>query len=304
MNQFKSLKKIKWCPGCGNYLILNSIQNILNSINISNKKNIFVSGIGCSSRLPYYINSYGFHTIHGRATSISNGIKLIKPNMYIWIITGDGDAFSIGLNHIIHLAKRNLNINIILINNNIYALTKGQYSPMNNVKLITKYSKKGTIDYPINPIYILLSINCSFISRTIDNDYKNIQLILIKSIYHHGTSFIEILQNCKTFNNKYNYNLNKLNILNLNKKLNFGKNNEFIIYINSNIEIGIDYIHNTHSVKNKNILINLLSNLHYKNTPFPLGIFQNINKKTYEYIYIYNNFYNKILNIKKIFLNI
>lgn len=198
---FASDLDIKWCPGCGDYSILKQVQSILPETGINREDIVFVSGIGCSSRFPYYMNTYGMHSIHGRAPSIAMGIKLANPNLSVWITTGDGDSLSIGGNHLIHIFRRNIDVNIILFNNEIYGLTKGQYSPTSNVGLKTKTSPLGVIDHPFNPISLALGADASFIARGLDRDSKLLRDILLRSHKHKGTSFLEIYQNCLIFNN-------------------------------------------------------------------------------------------------------
>ncbi|AGC66855.1 2-oxoglutarate ferredoxin oxidoreductase subunit beta [Candidatus Uzinura diaspidicola str. ASNER] len=201
-NTLSSNKEIKWCPSCGNYSILKQVQVILPEIGILKENIVFVSGIGCSSRFPYYINNFGLHGIHGRAPSIGTGIKLANPKLSVWIITGDGDSFSIGGNHIIHLFRRNINMNVLLFNNEIYGLTKGQYSPTSRLGLITKSSNIGTIDPPFNTLSLALGAGASFVARSMDKYPKHLREILLKASLHNGTSFIEIYQNCNIFNDK------------------------------------------------------------------------------------------------------
>ncbi|WKD87174.1 2-oxoacid:ferredoxin oxidoreductase subunit beta [Candidatus Karelsulcia muelleri] len=193
--------KVNWCPGCGNFSILKQIQSILPEIGVNKHQIVFVSGIGCSSRLPYYLDTYGIHGIHGRATSIATGIKLSKTNLSVWIITGDGDGLSIGVNHLIHLFRRNINVNILLFNNKIYGLTKGQYSPTSSLGVKTKSSPLGTIERPFNTLSLALGAGATFIARSIDINIKHLKKMLLASNNHIGTSFLEIYQNCPIFNN-------------------------------------------------------------------------------------------------------
>tara|TARA_R110002110_G_scaffold195770_1_gene405433 strand:- start:34705 stop:35715 length:1011 start_codon:yes stop_codon:yes gene_type:complete len=197
---FASNQDVRWCPGCGDYAVLKTIEKVLPELNIPKKDMVFVSGIGCASRFPYYLDTYGFHTIHGRAPTIATGVKLAKPELSVWVVTGDGDGFSIGTNHLIHLMRRNIDINILLFNNQVYGLTKGQYSPTSQIGLKTKSSPLGSLERPLSPINIALASNCSFVARAIDVDHKGLSTVLKQAVAHKGTSFIEIYQNCHVFN--------------------------------------------------------------------------------------------------------
>ena len=191
---------VRWCPGCGDYSILAQTQRIIPDLGIPKHKMVFVSGIGCSSRFPYYMDTYGIHGIHGRATAIASGIKIARPDLSVWVVTGDGDGMSIGGNHLIHLLRRNLDIKVLLFNNQIYGLTKGQYSPTSEHGKVTKSTPYGSIDNPFNPISLALGSGTSFAARTLDRDAKHMQAVLKKAAAHAGTSFVEIYQNCNVFN--------------------------------------------------------------------------------------------------------
>ncbi len=197
---FESDQDIRWCPGCGDYAILATVQRTLPEFAIAKEKYVFVSGIGCSSRFPYYMNTYGFHTIHGRAPAVATGIKLANPDLDVWVISGDGDALSIGGNHFMHVIRRNLNINYLLFNNRIYGLTKGQYSPTSEIGKITKSTPMGSLEHPFNPIAAALGAGASFVARALDRDPKSMQDVLRAAHRHQGTSFVEIYQNCNIFN--------------------------------------------------------------------------------------------------------
>lgn len=199
---FASDQEIRWCPGCGDYSILKQMQSILPEVGVDRENTVFVSGIGCSSRFPYYMNTFGVHGIHGRAPAIATGIKLARPELSVWIITGDGDGLSIGGNHLIHLLRRNLDVNVLLFNNEIYGLTKGQYSPTSTLGLRTKSSPLGTIDHPFNPLTLSLGAQGSFVARAMDRDPKHLRGMLLRSHQHKGTSFLEVYQNCNIFNDK------------------------------------------------------------------------------------------------------
>lgn len=191
---------IRWCPGCGDYSILKQVQTVLPQLPGKKEDIVFISGIGCSSRFPYYMDTFGMHSIHGRATAVASGLKMTRPELDIYIITGDGDALSIGGNHFIHLLRRNLDVNILLFNNEIYGLTKGQYSPTSHEGQITKSSPMGALDHPFNPVALSLGADASFVARSMDRDPKHLQAMLFRSAQHKGTSMLEIYQNCNVFN--------------------------------------------------------------------------------------------------------
>ncbi len=196
----KSDQEVRWCPGCGDYAILNSVQKTLAGMGIPKENMVMVSGIGCSSRFPYYMDTYGFHGIHGRANAIATGVKSANPDLSVWIITGDGDGLSIGGNHMIHSLRRNVDLKIILFNNRIYGLTKGQYSPTTPIGTKTKTSPVGSVDRPFNPIQLALGAGASFVARTIDTKPKHMATVLEAAAAHKGSAFVEVLQNCVIFN--------------------------------------------------------------------------------------------------------
>lgn len=197
---FATDQDVRWCPGCGDYSILKQVQTVLPELGVQPENTVFISGIGCSSRFPYYMNTYGMHSIHGRATAIATGLKSAKPELDVWIITGDGDGLSIGGNHMIHLLRRNLNLNILLFNNEIYGLTKGQYSPTSLSGQITKSSPAGVLDHPFNPSALALGADATFVARTMDRDPIQLREVLHRAHQHKGSSFVEIYQNCNVFN--------------------------------------------------------------------------------------------------------
>ncbi|MBR9998348.1 MAG: 2-oxoacid:ferredoxin oxidoreductase subunit beta [Cyclobacteriaceae bacterium] len=197
---YASDQEIRWCPGCGDYSILKQVQAVLAEVNVPREETVFISGIGCSSRFPYYMNTYGMHSIHGRATAIASGLRAIRRDLNIWIITGDGDGLSIGGNHLIHLLRRNFNVNILLFNNEIYGLTKGQYSPTSPIGTINKTAMWGTIDSPFNPLALALGADASFVARGLDVDPQLLRNVLKRANDHKGASFVEIYQNCNVFN--------------------------------------------------------------------------------------------------------
>ncbi len=197
---FSSDQEVRWCPGCGDFSILKQVQTILPEIGVPRENIVFISGIGCSSRFPYYMATYGMHSIHGRAPAIASGLKAVNPNLDLWVITGDGDALSIGGNHLIHLLRRNFNLNILLFNNEIYGLTKGQYSPTSPKGSISKSTPYGSLDHPFNPLALALGSEATFIARTLDRDPKHLRSTLLEASMHKGSSFLEIYQNCNVFN--------------------------------------------------------------------------------------------------------
>jgi 2-oxoglutarate ferredoxin oxidoreductase subunit beta len=197
---FVSDQDVRWCPGCGDYSILAQVQRVMPELGLPREKFVFISGIGCSSRFPYYMNTYGFHSIHGRAPAIASGLKISRPDLSVWVVTGDGDGLSIGGNHLIHALRRNVGLKILLFNNRIYGLTKGQYSPTSEMGKVTKSTPMGSVDYPFNPIAVAMGVDASFVARTIDVEAKSLQEILRRAYDHPGGAFIEILQNCNIFN--------------------------------------------------------------------------------------------------------
>src|SRR5215831_174242 len=197
---FKTDQEVRWCPGCGDYAILAAVQSFMPELGIPKERIVFVSGIGCSSRFPYYMDTYGVHSIHGRAPAIATGLAVSRPDLQVWVVTGDGDALSIGGNHLIHALRRNVNLKILLFNNRIYGLTKGQYSPTSEIGKITKSTPSGSADSPFNPLSLALGAEASFVARTIDSDRKHLQSVLRAAAEHRGSAFVEIYQNCDIYN--------------------------------------------------------------------------------------------------------
>jgi 2-oxoglutarate/2-oxoacid ferredoxin oxidoreductase subunit beta len=197
---FESDQDVRWCPGCGDYAVLAQVQKLLPTLGIPRENFAFISGIGCSSRFPYYMETYGMHSIHGRAPAIASGLKLARPELSVWVVTGDGDALAIGGNHFIHAMRRNVDLKIILLNNRIYGLTKGQYSPTSEMGKKTKTTPLGSIDRPFNPLALALGAGATFVARTVDTDLPQLQNVLARAAQHKGTAFVEILQNCVVFN--------------------------------------------------------------------------------------------------------
>lgn len=296
---FASDQEVKWCPGCGDYSILKQVQSILPEIGIKRENMVFVSGIGCSSRFPYYMNTYGIHSIHGRAPAVATGIKLANPELNVWIITGDGDGLSIGGNHFIHLMRRNLDVNILLFNNEIYGLTKGQFSPTSQLGLKTKSSPFGVIDQPFNPLSLALGSGATFVSRTLDREPKSLREVLLEAQKHKGTSFVEIYQNCVIFNdgvfdeftNKATKEEANLYLEN-GKPLKFGKDlskgiilenfEPKIIDITENIDESKLWIHDETSILKAQILARFNFDEEFSDFPRPFGVFYKKNRASYE----------------------
>ncbi|WP_375322914.1 2-oxoacid:ferredoxin oxidoreductase subunit beta [Candidatus Karelsulcia muelleri] len=310
INSFIYNKKVNWCPGCGNFSILKQIKSILSEIGVKKEKIVFVSGIGCSSRLPYYLNTFGIHGIHGRAPSIATGIKLSNPNLSVWIITGDGDGLSIGVNNLLHLFRRNINVNILLFNNKIYGLTKGQYSPTSSFGKKTKYSPLGTIERPFNTLSLALGSGATFVARSIDINTKHLKKMLIESNNHKGTSFLEIYQNCNIFNNgvfsSFSKKKNKSLYLEPNKPLLFGT--KCIILNNNKIKIKLYnkyinkklWIHDIYNINKAFFLSNFFYEKKYKSFPCPFGVIYKKNIYTYDKIFNKKNYNFKKKSLYKI----
>ncbi|MCK9305382.1 MAG: 2-oxoacid:ferredoxin oxidoreductase subunit beta [Bacteroidales bacterium] len=299
---FKSNQEVKWCPGCGDHAILASIQRampeICESMNYSKERFVFVSGIGCSSRFPYYMNTYGFHGIHGRASAIATGVKVANPTLTVWQITGDGDALAIGGNHFIHAIRRNIDINIILFNNQIYGLTKGQYSPTSQLGKITKTSPYGTVEHPFNPGAIVLGARGTFFARSLDVELKLTQDIMVASAKHDGTAVTEVLVNCVIFNDKTHAAVtdkenraDRTIVLKHGEPMIFGKNRDkgLILYGRKlkAVKIGEGGITEKdiliHDAKEENPgLHSMLIDMKYPELPIALGVIRAVNDKTYD----------------------
>ncbi|MER3414876.1 MAG: 2-oxoacid:ferredoxin oxidoreductase subunit beta [Gemmataceae bacterium] len=295
--EFASDQEVRWCPGCGDYSILAQMKKVLASLGIPREKLVFISGIGCSSRFPYYLNTYGFHTIHGRAPTIATGLKLARPDLSVWVITGDGDGLSIGGNHLIHALRRNVDIKILLFNNEIYGLTKGQYSPTSRIGTRTKSSPLGSIDNPVKPLSIALAAEATFVARTVDVDINHLTEVLHRAAVHRGAAFVEIYQNCKIFNDGvFEYASDKSikadNVLYLEhgKPLIFGKDRNKGIRLNgTHLEVvtlgsGITaddlLIHDEKSEDPS--LAFMLSRMVHPEFPEVLGVLRAVQRSTYE----------------------
>jgi 2-oxoglutarate ferredoxin oxidoreductase subunit beta len=197
---FKSDQEVRWCPGCGDYAILNAVQSFMPELGLTRERIVFVSGIGCAARFPYYMQTYGMHSIHGRAPAIATGLSVSRPDLSVWVVTGDGDALSIGGNHLIHALRRNVNLKILLFNNRIYGLTKGQYSPTSELGKVTKSTPMGSLDHPFNPLSVAIGAEATFVARAIDTDKKELTEVLRAAAQHRGSAFVEIYQNCNIYN--------------------------------------------------------------------------------------------------------
>jgi len=293
---FVSDQDVRWCPGCGDYAILSQVQKLFPELGIPKEKFLIVSGIGCSSRFPYYMDTYGFHSIHGRAPAVASGAKLANPDLSVWVITGDGDSMSIGGNHFIHILRRNFDIKILMFNNRIYGLTKGQYSPTSELGKITKSTPMGSLDHPFNPPQLALGASGTFIARTIDRELKHMTSIFHAASEHQGTSFVEIYQNCNIFNDGAFSELTEKEtkdetqlILEHEKPMIFGSNqNKGLILEGATfkvVQIGKDYNADDvlkHNMYDKNLAM-LLSEITYiPELPVPIGILYKENKPTYE----------------------
>ena len=294
---FVSGQEVRWCPGCGDYSILATMQRTLAKFDLPKEKYVFISGIGCSSRFPYYMNTYGFHSIHGRAMTIATGLRCINPELSIWVITGDGDGLSIGGNHLMHSMRRNINFNILLVNNRIYGLTKGQYSPTSPIGKVTKSTPEGSIDYPVNSLCIAIASEATFIARTLDSIPAHMGSVLEQAMKHKGISFVEIYQNCNIFNDKAfepvtgrDHRDDRMVLLEHGKPLVFGKERNKAIRLKGlQLEI-VDYkegmdpkellLHNEHDPEPSYAY--LLTRMEYPNMPVPFGVFRNITKPTYD----------------------
>ena len=293
---FVSDQDIRWCPGCGDYAILSAVQKLFPDLGIPKHKFLIVSGIGCSSRFPYYMNCYGFHSIHGRAPAVATGAKLSNPDLSVWVITGDGDAMSIGGNHFIHVLRRNIDMNILLFNNRIYGLTKGQYSPTSELGKKTVSTPMGSLDYPFNPPALALGSGGTFVARTIDKEIKHMTEIINESHMHKGTSFVEIYQNCNIFNDGAFSSLTDKETksdtvlwLENNNPMVFGAEKNKGIRLDGNVpkvvEIGDKWSIDDILVHDESdyVIASLLSNMTYnEDFPDPIGVLYAIKDTTYE----------------------
>ncbi len=294
---YASDQEVRWCPGCGDYSILAQVKKVMANIGAVREKTVFVSGIGCSSRFPYYMSTYGFHGIHGRAPAVATGIKTANPELDVWVVTGDGDALAIGGNHFLHAVRRNMDFKILLFNNRIYGLTKGQYSPTSPLGKKTKSTPMGSVDYPLHPISVAIGAEATFVARSLDVNTKHLEYVLERAAKHKGTAFIEIYQNCHIFNDgAFEYASGKETkddttvYLEHGKPLIFGKDRKKGIRLNGMdpeiVELGGDITEDDllfHDEKQAEpSLAYLLSRMHYPQFPEPMGVFRCAERPTYE----------------------
>jgi 2-oxoglutarate ferredoxin oxidoreductase subunit beta len=295
---FASDQEIRWCPRCGDYSILAQVKKVLPTLGIPKEKFVFVSGIGCSSRFPYYVDTYGFHSIHGRAPAVATGIKVSRPDLQVWLITGDGDALSIGGNHLLHVIRRNLDVKIILFNNQIYGLTKGQYSPTSPVGLKTKSTPVGAVDFPVSPICVALGAEASFVARSVDVDIKHLTYVLERAAHHKGTAFVEVYQDCNVFNHDaFLYASDKemkqdsVVYLEQGKPLVYGKGRKKGIRLNDNmelesVELGTTYREDDllfHDEKTSNpSMAFLVSRMRHPSMPEAMGVLRAVDRPIYD----------------------
>jgi 2-oxoglutarate/2-oxoacid ferredoxin oxidoreductase subunit beta len=294
---FASDQEVRWCPGCGDYSILAQMKKVLPGLGIPPEKTVFVSGIGCSSRFPYYMNTYGIHSIHGRAPAVASGLKCARPDLSVWVITGDGDALSIGGNHLMHCIRRNLNLNIVLFNNRIYGLTKGQYSPTSVLGQVTKSTPSGAIDNPLHPLSVAIGCEATFVARSIDVNIKHLTMVLKRAAEHVGTSFVEVYQNCNVFNDgAFDYasgrdtKADTTVELEHGKPLIFGKNRDKGIRLSGFepeiVELGKGISEDDllfHDEKSPSpSLAYLLSRMNQPEFPEPIGVFRDVDAPRYE----------------------
>jgi len=295
---FKSKLNVRWCPGCGDHAILNSVQKAMAQLKYQPHEVAVISGIGCSSRFPYYMNTYGFHTIHGRASAIASGVKVANPKLHVWQITGDGDALAIGGNHFIHLIRRNIDINVILFNNQIYGLTKGQYSPTSKRGFISKTSPFGTVEDPFKPGQLALGAGSNFFARTIDKELKLSVDIMVEAALHKGTSIIEVLQNCVIYNDKTHeaitdkkYKEDRTIVLKHGEKMIFGSSQDKGIVLEGlklkAVTIGKDgytiedvLVHDAYTEHDS--MHRKLANMEYPELPVALGVIRSVKHKIYD----------------------
>ena len=299
---FATDQEVRWCPGCGDYSILAQVQKVMPTLGIPRENIVIVSGIGCSSRFPYYMNTYGMHSIHGRATAVASGLKATRPELSVWIVTGDGDSLSIGGNHTIHLLRRNFDVNILLFNNQIYGLTKGQYSPTSELNKVTKSTPYGSIDHPFNPLALALGADATFVARSMDRDPKHLQSMLLRANQHKGASFLEIYQNCNIFNDGafeiYTEKGSKADealFLEQGKPLIFGAQQNRGIKLDgfTPVVVNLDqghsasdlWVHDEHDVYKAQILVRIFNDPAKEgHLPRPFGVFYETERACYEQI--------------------
>ncbi len=292
---FVSDQEVRWCPGCGDYSILAQTQKVMPEFGYAKENIVFISGIGCSGRLPYYMNTYGFHTIHGRAPAIATGLKGARPELMVWVITGDGDALSIGGNHLIHSMRRNVDINLIMFNNRIYGLTKGQASPTSEFGKVTKSTPNGTIDYPLSPLGIALAAEASFIARSVDTHTEHLQTTLERAGRHRGSVFVEVLQNCNIFNDGAHREFtdrevrdDRMLVLEHGKPMIFGRERNRGLRLNGHrpeiVTIGEDGMTEADILvhdEDDPLLAAMLSTIYWPDFPVPVGVIRAVHRPTH-----------------------
>jgi len=293
---FESDQDVRWCPGCGDYSILAQMKKVLPEIGATQEDTVFISGIGCSSRFPYYMNTYGMHSIHGRAPAFATGLKSTRPDLSVWVITGDGDALSIGGNHFMHMLRRNIDLNVVLFNNSIYGLTKGQYSPTSKVGSVTKSTPRGSIDHPLNPISVAIAAEATFVARSIDTNIKHLVATLKRAAEHKGTSFVEVYQNCNVFNDgTWDYAKNKDTKADCTVELEHGKPLIFsngtkgirlngfqpeVVKLDGNVAQD-DLLFHDEKTTNPQLAF-MLSRMRHPEFPEPIGVFRDVQRDTYD----------------------
>ncbi|WP_425615582.1 2-oxoacid:ferredoxin oxidoreductase subunit beta [Anatilimnocola sp. NA78] len=294
---FASDQDVRWCPGCGDYSILAQMKKVMPQLGVPREKIVFISGIGCSSRFPYYMNTYGMHSIHGRAPAIATGLKCVRPDLQVWVVTGDGDGLSIGGNHFLHLMRRNVDLKILLFNNRIYGLTKGQYSPTSPLGKINKSAPMGVIDNPLNPLSVAIGAEATFVARSIDVNIKHLGEVLKRAAEHKGTAFVEIYQNCNIFNDgAFNYATDKASKLDTTVELEHGK--PLIFGVNKNKGIRLngtepEVVELGKGISEDDLLFHdekapeptlayLLSRMRHPEFPEPIGVFRAVDHPKYD----------------------
>lgn len=295
---FASDQEVRWCPRCGDYSILAQMKKVLPTLNIPKENIVFISGIGCSSRFPYYMDTYGMHSIHGRAPAVASGLKIANPDLQAWVITGDGDSLSIGGNHLMHAIRRNMDLKIILFNNQIYGLTKGQCSPTSPQGKVTKSTPFGSVDQPLNPLSVAIGARATFAARSVDVDIKHLCMVLERAAHHKGTALVEVYQDCNVFNSgafefasKKGQKEDNCIYLEHNKPLIFGKNSDKGIRLNEMnkpevVELGKgisedDLLFHDEKAEDTNLAF-MLANMRYPDSPEPMGVFRDIDAPVYD----------------------
>ena len=294
---FKSDQEVRWCPGCGDYAILAAVQSFMPELNIPRERIVFVSGIGCSSRFPYYMDTYGVHSIHGRAPAIATGLKVARPDLQVWVITGDGDGLSIGGNHLMHAIRRNVDLKIILFNNQIYGLTKGQYSPTSPVGKRTKSTPYGSVDNPLSPLSVAIGCEATFVARSVDVDIQHLTMVLERAAHHKGVAFVEVYQDCNVFNSgafdfaaKKDQKADNCIYLEHGKPLIYGANRDKGIRLTGD---GLPQVVSLNEVKEDDLIFHdekaddpslafLLGRMRWPHLPEPMGVFRSVQRPTYD----------------------